>query len=112
MQTYYSANVWIKSLGLPYTCKSAHPIYYELVNNREVIKVTDAKYRNATLTGYFVLSPFVVQPLPTGGTGKIDVLCRWFGHRLISTGLTLKVDFSNVTYLPSYSGDVVSNLGK
>jgi hypothetical protein len=112
MQSYYSANVWIKSLGLPYTCKSAHPVLYESVNNCEVIKVIDAKYRNATLTGYFVLSPFVVQPIQTGGTGKIDVLCRWFRHRLVSTGLTLKVDFNNVTYFPNYSGDVVSDLGK
>jgi hypothetical protein len=112
MQSYFSSNVWVKSLGLPFTCKSAHPIYYEYIQNKDVVKVVDAKYRNATFSGYFVLSPFVVQPFPSGGTGKIDVLCRWFGHRLVSTGLSLKVDFSNVTYISNYSGDVVSDLGK
>ena len=112
MQSYYSANVWVKSLGLPYTCKSAHEINSEPVHTCEVIQVVDAKYRNATLSGCFVLSPFVILPLPSSGTGKIDVLCRWFGHRLVSTGLTLKVDYSNVTYIQNFTGNVTSDLGK
>ena len=112
MQSYFSSKVWVSGLGLPDTCKSAHPIHKEYVQNKEVIEVVDAKYRNAIFSGYFVLSPFVVLPFPVGGAGKIDVLCRWFGHRLFSTGLTLKVDYSNVTYFPNYSCNVISDLGK
>ncbi len=115
MKSYYSATVWDKSTITnqpPSTCKKAHPTQYEIVQNVPVIKVVDARYRNATLSGNFVLSPFAL-PFPNSGIGKIDVLCRWFDHRLSKTGLTLIVDFANVQLLDEkQSHDVISNIEK
>ena len=111
MQSYYLANIWNKNLvKLPYTCKRAAPTEWESVTNLPVIHVINASYRNATFSGTFVISPFVKLPIPTSGMGEIDVLCRWFNHRLVSTGLSLIVDFSNITFEINYTGDVVSNI--
>lgn len=99
-------------MKLPFTCKKAKPASYEIVVDANVIEVIDAHYRKATFSGRFVLSPFVQSPIPNNGTGKIDVLCKWFDHRLATTGLSLIVDFSKVVHFPNYSGEVVNNLGK
>ncbi len=110
MQSYYSAPVWDKSVKLPTTCKTAKPDIYEYVSNAAVVTVTGAKYRNANIDGTFVLSPFFITNNLTPGVVHIDVLCRWFLHRLKSTGLTIKVDLSNAKFQNNYSGDVVSNI--
>lgn len=113
MTTYYLADVWDKNTITnkpPYTCKKAQPIQWETVQNAPVIEVVDARYRNAIISGRFVLSPFVKIPIPN--TGKIDVLCRWFDHRLAKTGLTLMVDHSNVQFIPNFTGKVVKNIAK
>lgn len=111
MQSYYSAPVWNKQfVKLPYTCKKAHPSDYEFVSNTPVIHVINARYRNALISGAFVISPFVLTPIALNQSGKIDVLCRWFNHRLVSTGLSLIVDISNVRFDPQYTGEVVSNI--
>lgn len=116
MYSYYSATIWDKKTVInkpPYTCKKAKPVYWETVQNLPVIEVIDARYRNATLSGNFVLSPFAKFPLPQSGTGKIDVLCRWFDHRLAKTGLTLLVDFANVQLLnETIPHKVISNIEK
>lgn len=113
MQSYYLAKVWDKqSVKLPYTCKAARPTDWDFVTNLPVIHIVDARYRSATLSGTFVISPFVIFPLQTSGFGKIDVLCRWFNHRLVSSGLSLTVDFSNIRFDPNFTGDVVSNIEK
>jgi len=115
MQSYYSATIWNKNTTFkkpPYTCKKAQPFDSEYVQNLPVIDVIDASYRKAIFSGSFVLSPFVPLPLPTSGTGKIDVLCRWFDHRLTSTGLSLIVDYSKVQFHPIFTGYVVSDIAK
>ena len=112
MQSYYKAQIWKSPIKLPMTCKKAKPVAYETVKDTDVIKVIDATYRKATLNGVFVISPFVNLPLPTSSVIKIDVLCRWFNHRLISTGLTFKVDCANIIYIENYNGEVVSDIDK
>ena len=115
MKSYYSATVWDKATTTnkpPSTCKKAHPVYWEIVQNIPVISVVNARYRNATLSGNFVLSPFSL-PFPNSGIGKIDVLCRWFDHRLAKTGLTLIVDYANIHLLDeTQSHEVISNIAK
>ena len=112
MQSYYTATIWKSPIKLPFTCKKARAVDWDNVSNAEVISVVDASYRNATLRGEFVLSPFVQLPIPTSGIGEIDVLCRWFNHRLVSSGLTFIVDFSKVQHFTNYSGTVIKNIAK
>ena len=112
MQSYFSARVWEKSSQIPFTCKAAAPFDYEIVKDSEVVTISNARYRNATVDGTFVLSPFFILPTQTSGIVKIDVLCRWFDHRLKSTGLTLKVDLANAVFVSNFSGTVVSNIEK
>jgi len=112
MQSYYTATIWKSPIKLQMTCKKAKAVDWENVSNAEVISVVDASYRKATLSGIFVLSPFTTFPIDTSGIGKIDVLCRWFDHRLVSSGLTLKVDFSKVQHITNYSGTVIKNIEK
>ncbi len=113
MQSYYLADIWDKNLvKLPYTCKKAKPSDTEIVSNLPVIHVFDARYRNAIFDGTFVLSPFVKINNLLNPFEKIDVLCRWFDHRLASTGLSLIVDMSKATFDMNYSGEVVSNIQK
>ena len=112
MQSYYTATIWKHPIKLKMTCKRAKAVAWENVSNAEVISVVDASYRKATLSGDFVLSPFVPLPIPTSGIGEIDVLCRWFDHRLVSSGLTFIVDFSKVKHLTNYSGTVISDIAK
>ncbi len=83
-----------------------------MVQNAYVVTVKNAKYRNATVDGTFVLSPFFILPTQTSGIVKIDVLCRWFDHRLQSTGLTLKVDLANAVFISNFNNMVVSNIEK
>jgi hypothetical protein len=106
---YYSAVVWEKPIRLPATCKKAQPFDYEHVSNCDVVYVTNASYRNATLSGYFLPSPFEI-PQRYGVLGKIVVLCRWFDHRLLGTGLTLKVNSANVQHVQNYTGYVISDI--
>lgn len=111
MQSYYSARVWNKqSIKLPYTCKKAYTKEFEQVTNLPVVHVINARYRNATVSGTFVISPFVLIPISLNQSGKIDVLCRWFDHRLVSTGLSLIVDITSVIFDPDFSGPVVNNI--
>lgn len=111
MQSYYSARVWNKqSIKLPYTCKKAYPKEFEQVTNLPVVHVINARYRNATVSGTFVISPFVLVPISLNQSGKIDVLCKWFDHRLVSTGLSLIVDITSVVFVENFSGEVVKNI--
>lgn len=112
MQSYYSAQVWNnKSVKLPFTCKTAKPSDWEQVTNTPVIHVIDAMYRNTTVSGTFVISPFVLVPISLNQSGKIDVLCRWFNHRLVSTGLSLIVDLASTRFDQNFTGNVISNIG-
>jgi hypothetical protein len=111
MQSYYSAPVWNKqSVKLPFTCKSAKPSEWEQVKDMPVIHVVDARYRNSKVSGTFVVSPFVLIPILLNQSGKIDVLCRWFDHRLVSTGLSLIVDLTTTQFNQNFTGNVVSNI--
>jgi hypothetical protein len=111
MQTYYNANIWNRgNRSVPMVCPSAAPVFHEQVTQRDVIYVVDAKYRRATLTGHFVLAPYVRTQFPQSGTGSIAVLSRWFGHRLKIGGLRLRVDFANVQFIANYTGPVVSDI--
>lgn len=109
MSTYYDADVWEAPIKLPSTCKKAQPFDCEDVVNCDVVYVTNASYRNATFSGYFLPSPFEI-PQRYGALGKIVVLCRWFDHRLLGAGLTLKVNSVNVRHIPNYTGKVVSDI--
>lgn len=75
-----------------------------------VIHVVDAMYRNSKVSGTFVVSPFVLIPILLNQSGKIDVLCRWFDHRLVSTGLSLIVDLTTTQFDQNFTGNVVSNI--
>ncbi|WP_143473908.1 hypothetical protein [Limnohabitans sp. 15K] len=113
MQSYYSAQVWNKqSVKLPYTCKTAKPSDWEQVSNVPVIHVIDAMYRNSTVSGTFVISPFVLVPISLNQSGKIDVLCRWFNHRLVSTGLSLIINLTTTKFDHNFTGNVISNIEK
>jgi hypothetical protein len=112
MKTYYDADVWSKAdTHIPATL-TGKPVYFEkeYVQNMPIIEVRDAYYRNVHIShGYFVISPFEITR-HFNVAKKIAVLCRWFDRRLKATGIRLLVDSSKVTFYPSLSIDVISDI--
>ncbi len=111
MHFYDSAPIWKERNQCPNTCKTAKPCATSAVSNARVISVVDAEYRNATFSGKFVLGELEGK-LPDSGWHDVKVYCRWFGHRLKTGPITIKVNGKTTKYLPNYSGEVVSNLSR
>jgi len=59
----------------PHTCKSATITKFKRVRNADILEVKNAKYRNATLSGKFLLAKPPTAKLP----GRLQIRCSWFG---------------------------------
>ncbi len=105
---YFGLNYWTTQ---PHTNKFAQPKTYCDVKNVSVIHVKNAFYRNAVFSGTFLLNQHNIPPL-TNAKERVEVYCWWFGARLKTRGLKIKVDTTivNAVVEHNYSGKVVENL--
>lgn len=108
---YTNAPPWEHN-KVPTTSKGAKPRAWATFNNVRAVKVEGAQYRSAILSGVFLIDKCEAS-FPTSGWYRLKVYCRWFDHRL-PTGvpINLKVDGSRLTYMPDYSGEVVTNISR
>ena len=114
MDFYLSAPVWTNETKLPGTTKFACPKDEKMVHNETVITIKDGMYRDSLFNGTFLLSKSVKLPLATEGKRRVEVYCRWFGHRLpsINRSPAFLVDLSKVEVTHDFTGLVFTDLKK
>jgi hypothetical protein len=107
---YNTAPIWD---NCPMTCPTAKPQLTKQVQNKCVIKVKNAKYRDAEFSGAFIISA-KTPPKLEKKYQRVIVDCCWFGHRLKTRGISILVSNSNDDAVidENYSGLVVANLAK
>lgn len=110
MDFYLSAPIWEERT--PSTKTEACPREPKMVHGVTVIKVSKAAYRDAVFDGTFLLSPDVKLPLPAEGRHRVEVMCRWFGHRLRTRGPEFLVDTATAEVIENYTGEVSTDLNK
>lgn len=112
MDFYLKAPDW-DTAKCPSTSPAATERSTKSVNNQRVIKVINAMYRDAVVSGTFLLAPSVKLPLGKVGKKRIQVYCCWYGHKLPSKrGISLLVQLASAQVNESFSGEVVSNIAK
>lgn len=104
---YFSAPIWTDQPGTKF---DASPRQRMMVNNATIIKVKRASYRSCDFDGAFLLSPDVKLPLPKEGKLEVEVICRWFGHRLKTRGPLFKVNAATTEVIENYTGEVWTDL--
>jgi len=110
MDFYLKAPKWDSSL-CPKVSSSATELNEIKVIEQRVIQVFNASYRNAVVSGYFLLAPSVELPLGKVGYKRVEVHCCWFGHKLPSDrGIRLLVQMGSAKLIENFTGKVVSNI--
>lgn len=104
---YYNADVWTDQPGTKFDASPREQIE---VTNATIIKVKRAFYRECYFDGAFLLSPDVKLPLPESGLHRVEVICRWFGHRLKTRGPEFRIDGATTEVIENYTGKVWSDL--
>lgn len=112
MDFYWNAPVWEEQNQCPNTTKFAKPIKPRLVKNARVIKVTNAKYRGSVFNGTFLLGDQVLILDGKNRSTRLEVLCKWFGHRLATRGLAFTVNLKNTILKENYTGEVFTDFSK
>jgi hypothetical protein len=107
---YNTAPIWD---DCPNTCVMAKPKEKKQVQNKCVITVTNAYYRNAEFSGTFIISA-KTPPKLEKKYQRVEVDCCWFGHRLKTRGIKILVSTLNndAVINENYSGLVVANIEK
>lgn len=111
MDKYWSSPVWENQHDAPNTAPKAQPTKLTAVKSTTVIDAKEVRFRRAHFSGVFVLGEKNTLPLPKHGWHTLEVYCCWFGLRLKTRGLHVKVNLSTAKVLDKYSGSVVSNIG-
>jgi hypothetical protein len=112
MDFYWKARVWEEQNDCPNTCKVAKPINLVTVKNKRVITVTNAKYRGAVFSGTFLLSDDVHLPAGKTGAARVEILCKWFKHRLKTRGLAITVNLKDSKMTNASSAEVFTDFSK
>ena len=112
MDFYYKAPVWDEQSNVPHTTKLAKPIKPVKVSNARVIEITDAKYRGSIFSGTFLLGDQVLILDGKNRSTRVEVLCKWFGHRLATRGLAFTVNLKKTRVHDKYTGEVFSDFSK
>ncbi len=100
--------------GAPNTDALAKPIKWELApSNRKVIEVKDAHYRNAVISGNFL----VAQSENAYGTNKdghktIEVECYWYGWKPKTRWMRLTIINQEIEIADYSNLEVIKNIGK
>lgn len=108
MDFYLSAPLWDDNT--PALKTEASPRDRKMVHGATVINVKRAAYRDCLFDGTFLLSPDVKLPLPAEGKHRIEVMCRWFGHRLKTRGPEFLVNTATAEVIENYTGEVWTDL--
>jgi hypothetical protein len=112
MDFYYKAPVWDEQGDIPHTTKLAKPIKPVKVKNARVIEITDAKYRGSTFSGTFLLGDRALILDGKNRSTRVEVFCKWFGHRLATRGLAFTVNLKKTRVNDKYTGEVFSDFSK
>jgi hypothetical protein len=113
MRFYTAAPVWDHHAQvLPNACMKARAQGRAPVRNARVITFTEARYRNATFSGTFLLAKAQPRPAHNGHWQTVEVICCWFGHRFTRHGPRFRVNMNTAKLLIGYSGPVNTNLAK
>ena len=112
MDFYRKAPVWDEQSNVPHTTKLAKPIKPVKVSNARVIEITDAKYRGSIFSGTFLLGDQVLILDGKNRSTRVEVLCKWFGHRLATRGLAFTVNLKKTRVHDKYTGEVFSDFSK
>lgn len=119
MDFYFGAPKWdpkkpgfLRKL-VPDLSVAATAVEWEDVNGQTVIHIERGMYRNASINGTFLISKSVKLPLAILGKRRVQVYCKWYGHRLRSdVGISILVELPLVRVEENYIGKVVSNIAK
>ena len=112
MDFYRKAPVWDEQSTVPHTTKLAKPIKPVKVSNARVIEITDAKYRGSIFSGTFLLGDQVLILDGKNRSTRVEVLCKWFGHRLATRGLAFTVNLKKTRVNDKYTGEVFTDFSK
>ena len=112
MDFYRKAPVWEQQHDCPNTTKLAKPIKPLKVKNARVIEVVDAKYRGSIFSGTFLLGDRALILDGKNRSTRVEVLCKWFGHRLATRGLAFTVNLKKTRVHDKYTGEVFSDFSK
>ena len=112
MDFYRKAPVWEQKNDCPNTTKFAKPIKSVKVKNARVIEITDAKYRGSTFSGTFLLGDRALILDGKNRSTRVEVFCKWFGHRLATRGLAFTVNLKKTRVHDKYTGEVFSDFSK
>ena len=112
MDFYRKAPVWDEQSNVPHTTKLAKPIKPVKVSNARVIEITDAKYRGSIFSGTFLLGDQVLILDGKNRSTRVEVLCKWFGHRLATRGLAFTVNLKKTRVHDKYTGEVFTDFSK
>ena len=101
---------WIKG-KTPNTCVTAVPCDMGLVGNARIIDVKNAKYRNATLNGKFLLKNKIGDCIIQTSKGDcVQVICYWFYRRPKTDWFKIIIENAEYEIINNYSGLVVKNI--
>ncbi len=105
--------VWIKGVT-PHTDPKAKINRFRDVTNVRAIKVINASYRSASLSGVFELENQNEDPIDETPKGKIlaKVICAWHGVVPPRTYPRLNLDNADYTVLENYTGQVADNIAR
>jgi hypothetical protein len=112
MDFYSKAPVWEQQNDCPNTTKLAKPIKPLKVKNARVIEVVDAKYRGSIFDGTFLLGDRALILDGKNRSTRVEVFCKWFGHRLATRGLAFTVNLKKTRVHDKYTGEVFSDFSK
>jgi hypothetical protein len=112
MDFYWKAPLWQEDNQCPNTTKFAKPIKPITVNKVRAIQLTNAKYRGSTFSGTFLLGDQVLVLDGKKRATRVEVLCRWFGHRLETRGLAFTVNLKKAVIKENFSGQVFTDFSK
>ena len=98
--------------GIRNTDPKAIPITFALpANGRRIVHVTNARIRQAVVSGYFQVADVVEPHSEHACKRRIQVECFWYGKKPKVCWMNLTVD-GGVTDAKDYRGEVISNIGR
>lgn len=111
MDFYLTAPKW-NDKKCPHKDPQAEPIKTKALSGVTVIKVKNAKYRNAKFDGVFAVVNGNNIKVSASGKATKKVFCLWYGHSLPTDYPELTLDLANTQLIENYKGRVVIDIGK
>lgn len=96
---------------IPHTCANAKVRKTKHVQDVFALEVKNAKYRGATFSGIIELVNGTDSIRKYKGFHRANTKLAWFGKELKKRNPFVNLANAEVTLLPCYTGDVITNLG-